>query len=152
MAIELACEADIGCAAQRIFDVITDLRGQGSWLSQSSAFKGTEDISAGPVTKGTTYREPGPLGVRDGVITDFEPPTAVTFHQPMALKLHAGVLDIALRYTLTPLGPNSTHVRRVCSLTLPAHLKVFAPVFVRAFRAESARTLESLKAHADALG
>lgn len=51
MTIELACEAGIGCAAERIFSVITDLRGQ---------------------------------------------------------------------------GPNSTHVRRVCSLTLPAHL---TPVF-----------------------
>jgi hypothetical protein len=152
MSIELSCEADIGCAAQRIFDVITDLRGQGSWLSQSSSFKGTEDISAGPVAKGTTYREPGPLGVRDGVITEFDPPTTVTFHQPMALRLRAGVLDITLRYTLTPHGPNATHVRRVCSLSLPAHLKMFSPVFVRAFRAESGRTLESLKAHADALG
>jgi hypothetical protein len=152
VAIELACEADIGCAVSRIFDVITDLRGQGSWLSQSSAFKGTKDISPGPVAKGTTYREPGPLGMRDGVITEFEPPTVVTFHQPMTLKLHAGVLDITLRYTLTPQGPNSTHVRRVCSLTLPAHLKAFAPVFVRAFRVESERTLKALKAHADALG
>jgi uncharacterized protein YndB with AHSA1/START domain len=151
MAIELACEADIGCAAERIFAVITDLRGQGSWLTQSPAFKGTQDISDGPVGKGTTYREPGPLGVRDGVITEFEPPTSVAFHQPMTLKLHAGVLDIRLRYTLTPQAPNSTHVRRVCSLTLPAHLKPFEPVFVRAFRTESGRTLESLKAHADAL-
>jgi hypothetical protein len=152
VAIELACEADIGCAADRIFDLITDLRGQGSWLSQSSAFKGTENISTGPVTKGTTYREPGPLGVRDGVVTEFERPTVVTFHQPMTLKLHAGALDITVRYTLTPHGREATHVRRVCSLTLPAHLKVFAPVFVRAFRAESGRTLESLKAYADTLG
>jgi Polyketide cyclase / dehydrase and lipid transport len=152
MAIELACEADISCAADRIFDLITDLRGQGGWLSESSAFKGTEDISSGPVAKGTTYREPGPLGVRDGVVTEFERPTVVTFHQPMTLKLHAGVLDITLRYTLTAQGPTSTHVRRVCSLTLPAHLKVLAPIFVRAFRAESGRTLEALKAHADTLG
>ncbi|AKK29054.1 SRPBCC family protein [Mycobacterium sp. EPa45] len=150
--ITLACDADINCSAERIFDVITDLRGQDGWLSESSAFKGTEDISTGPVRVGTTYREPGPLGVRSGVVTEFERPTAVTFHQPMTLKFGLGVLDITLGYTLTPQGATSTHVRRVCRLTLPAHLKPFKPVFVRAFRVESARTLAALKEHADALG
>src|SRR3954468_17195033 len=138
--ITLACDADITCSAERVFAVITDLRGQDGWLSQSAAFKGTHDISAGPVAVGTTYREPGPLGVRNGVVTEFERPTAVTFHQPMTLKFGLGVLDITLGYTLTPTGPASTHVRRVCQLTLPAHLKLFTPVFVRAFRAESGRT------------
>ena len=56
---EIPSEADINCPAEEIFDVITDLRGQDRWLTASSAFRGTEDISAGPVRLGTTYREPG---------------------------------------------------------------------------------------------
>ena len=60
--IELPSEAEIHCAADRIFDLIIDFDGQRRWLAQSSAFRGTVDISSDPVALGTTYREPGPLG------------------------------------------------------------------------------------------
>jgi hypothetical protein len=70
--IAIPSEADIQCSAERIFDVIIDLRGQDRWLTPSSAFHGTTDISSNPVTRGTTYREPGPLGERHGTVTEFE--------------------------------------------------------------------------------
>ena len=60
----IPAEADIRCPAEQIFDVITDFRGQERWLAKSSAFRGTTEISSDPVTLGTTYREPGPFGVR----------------------------------------------------------------------------------------
>ena len=151
MPTELPSEADIDCPAQTIFDIIVDLDHQSRWLSQSSAFKGTREISDDPIKLGTTYREPGPAGVRNGVVTELEPPTTITFHQPMTLKLHAGVLDITLRYTLTPRG-DRTHVRRVCTLTVPTHLALLKPLLTHAFRVESARTLQALKTYADALG
>ncbi|HEY5986648.1 MAG TPA: SRPBCC family protein [Streptosporangiaceae bacterium] len=91
---EIASEADIRCTAEKIFDVITDFRGQDRWLTQSSAFHGTTEISSNPVTLGTTYREPGPFGVRDGQVTEFERPTKVAFHQPMTMRLHAGIVDV----------------------------------------------------------
>lgn len=147
---EIASEADIRCTAEKIFDVITDFRGQDRWLTQSSAFHGTTEIPSNPVTLGTTYREPGPFGVRDGQVTEFERPTKVAFHQPMTMRLHAGMLDVTLRYTLTT-GTGSTHVRRVVTLGIPWSLKLFQPVLVRAFRAESRRTLLALKAYADKL-
>ena len=150
MSIDLPSEADINCPVETIFGLIVDFNRQGRWLSESSAFKGTTEVSTDPVRLGTTYREPGPLGVRNGVVTEFEPPTRITFRQPMTLKLHAGTLDITLRYTLTPQG-TGTHVRRVCTLGLPPHLAPFKPVFVRAFRAESGRTLVALKTYADGL-
>ena len=40
---------------------------------------------------------------------------------------------------------------RVVTLTIPPSLRLVQPVLVRAFRAESARTLKALKAYADAL-
>jgi hypothetical protein len=46
--IELPSEADIVCSAETIFDLIIDLRGQDRWLTKSSAFRGTSDISANP--------------------------------------------------------------------------------------------------------
>lgn len=108
--MELACEADIHCPAQTIFDLIVDLR-----------------------------------------VTEFERPTRVAFHQPMTMRLHAGTVDILMRYTLTP-AAGSTHVRRVVAIDIPRPLTLLQPVLVRAIRSESGRTLHALKAYADSLG
>ena len=148
--IEMPSEADIRCSAETIFDLIIDFDGQDRWLARSSAFHGTHEISSNPVGLGTTYREPGPFGVRHGEVTEFERPTRITFHQPMTLKLHAGVLDVTVRYTLTA-GSSSTHARRVVTLGIPWPLRVLQPVLAREFRVESGRTLLALKAYADKL-
>ncbi len=99
--VELPAAADIRCSAETIFELIIDFPGQARWLTKSSAFHGTNEVSSGPVGLGTTYTEPGPFGVRHGEVTEFERPTKVTFHQPMTLKLHSGTLDVTVRYTLT---------------------------------------------------
>lgn len=148
--IRIPSEADIACSAERICDLILDFRGQDRWLSRSSAFHGTVDISSNPVTLGTTYREPGPFGVRNGTVTELERPTKITFHQPMSMILRLGAIDVLLRYTLTP-QETSTRVRRVVTLRIPWSLKLLQPVVVRQFRIESARTLLALKAYADQL-
>jgi hypothetical protein len=98
--IEIPSEADVRCSAEKIFDVIIDFRGQDRLLTRSSAFHGTTEISSDPVTLGTTYREPGPLGVRNGTVTEFERPTKITFHQPMTMKLHSGTVVVTMRYML----------------------------------------------------
>jgi hypothetical protein len=146
--IDIPSEAEIQCSAEKIFDLIIDFRGQGRWLPQSSAFHGTTEISTDPVALGTTYREPGPLGVRNGTVTEFERPAKVTFHQPMTMRLRAGIIDVTLRYTLTP-RTGSTHVRRVVTLGIPWSLRLLQPVVVHSFRTESGRTLLALKAYAD---
>ena len=147
---EIPAQADIHCPAETIFDLITDFKGQDRWLTTSSAFHGTTEISPYPVVLGTTYREPGPLGVRNGTVTEFERPAKITFHQPMTIRLHTGIVDVTLRYTLTP-GAGPTHVKRVVTITVPWPLKLIQPVFVHAFRVESGRTLLALKAYADTL-
>ena len=147
---EIPAQADIGCPADTIFDLIADFKGQDRWLTTSSAFRGTTAISSDPVVLGTTYTEPGPFGVRHGTVTEFERPVKITFHQPMTMRLQAGTVDITLRYTLTPAG-GSTHVTRVVTIDIPWSLKVIQPVIIRAFRVESGRTLLALKAYADNL-
>lgn len=144
--------ADISCPAEKIFDLIIDFRGQDRWLTTSSAFHGTTEISSDPVALGTTYREPGPFGVRNGTVTELERPARITFHQPMTMRLHAGTVDVTLRYTLTPdSGSCVTHVARVVTILVPWRLRLVQPVLVRAFRTESTRTLTALKAYADTL-
>ncbi|SRR6266487_993295 len=147
---EIPSEAAIHCSAEKLFDVLIDFRGQDRWLTQSSSYQGTREISSNPVTLGTTYREPGPLGVRDGTVTEFLRPTKLTVHQPMTMKLHAGTADLTLRYTLTPTA-ESTHVQRVVTLEVPWSLKLFQPLLVRAVRDESRRILLALKAYAEKL-
>src|SRR5258708_19687833 len=91
---EIPSEADINCAAEKIFDVIIDFRGQDRWLPKSSAFHGTSKISTNPVTLGTTYREPGPFGVRNGTVTELERPTKLTFPHPITIKLRSAIVPV----------------------------------------------------------
>lgn len=147
--IELPSDADVDWPADKIFDLITDFDSYSRWLTRSSAYRGTAEISSNPVRLGTTYREPGPSGVRHGEVTEFERPNKVTFHQPMTMRYGLGVIDVTVRYTLTPVA-GKTHVSRVCAINLPWQLKLFQPVVVGQFRSESARTLAALKAYADA--
>jgi hypothetical protein len=147
---DIPAAADIHCPAGTIFDLIVDLRGQRRWLTRSSSFRGTEDVSENPVRIGSTYREPGPLGVRNGTVTEFERPAKITFHQPMTLRLQLGTIDVTMRYTLDQQA-ETTHVERHVTLGIPRSLRLLQPVVVGAFRGESARTLRALKAYADRL-
>ena len=144
--IEIHLSVDIHSTAEAIFGVIVDLRGYGRWLTPSTAYAGTTEISADPIAAGTTYVEAEPKGVRHGTVTEFQPPTRVTFHQPMTLKPRPmGIIDIDVRYTLTPMA-DSVRVGRDVTLALPWLLKPVQPLVVNQFRRESERTLLALKA------
>jgi uncharacterized protein YndB with AHSA1/START domain len=144
---EIKLESEIRSTAEAVFAAIVDLRGYDRWLTPSSAYPGTTEISAEPITVGTTYVESGPQGVRRGTITDFEPPTRVTFHQPMTMKPRLlGVIDINVRYTITPTQVGAIHLSREVILTLPLPLKLLTPLVLRQFRGESERTMRALKA------
>src|SRR5215469_9194189 len=145
---ELKFDADIDGPAEKIFGLIIDLGGQDRWLSRSSSFRGTTVLSPGPVALGSRYRESDPFGIRNGTVTEFEPPAKVTFHQPMTLRLHAGTIDATVAYTLTP-TTGLTHVTRIVTLEIPRSLRLVQPVLIRAFRKESTRTVLALKAHVD---
>ena len=110
---EIQYETEVHCTAEKIFDVIVDLRGYDRWLTTTKDYLGITDISSDPVALGTTYVEPGPKGVRHGTVTELGPPTQVAFHQPMTMKPRfLGIIDIHVRYTLTPKAA-STHVREL---------------------------------------
>jgi uncharacterized protein YndB with AHSA1/START domain len=144
---ELQFQTEVRCSPERIFELVTDLEGQWRWLPHSSAFQGTEEISENPAVLGTTYREPGRLGVRLGEVTEYDPPTRVTFHQPMKLRL-GGSIEITMRYVLEADG-GTTNVCRRLSLGLPPVMRPFTPLMMRVFRIENERTLAALKAHAE---
>ncbi|HEU5471274.1 MAG TPA: SRPBCC family protein [Actinophytocola sp.] len=143
---EIRLESDIRGTAEAVFTALVDLRGYSRWLAPSTAFPGTTEISPGPVGVGTTYVESSSQGVRRGTVTEYQPPDAVAFHQPMTMKPGLlGVIDIRVRYTLTQ-AADSVQLSRVVTLTLPTLLKLARPVVLREFRKESERTMRALKA------
>ena len=147
--VEIPLQAEVRCPAEQIFDVIADLAGQHRWLAQSTAFRGTVDVSDNPVRLGSTYREPSPQGVRHGEVTEFDPPVRITFHQPMELRPF-GRIDIVQRCTLEPRG-DSALVRRVATLGIPAYLRPLARYIASTTARESERTLTALKTYCETL-
>jgi hypothetical protein len=138
--------AYIRCPKGKIFDAIVDLRGYGRWLDPSADYSGTTEISTDPVVVGTTYTERSRLGVRRGTVTELREPDLVAFHQPMVLRPRfLGVIDIHVTYSLT-----ETTLERVVTVALPWQLKPVTPWVVARFRRESERTIQALKAFAEA--
>ena len=147
--IELRWEADLRASAERVFSLLAGLRDYDRWLPRSSSFKGTNNISEGPIGVGTTYIEPGPFGVRHGKVTEFVPPTRLSFEQPMTMKPQAlGVIGIRLSHTLTP-GVDSVHLLRALQIEPQGPVKFALPFVMLAFRAENARMIKTLKAFAE---
>jgi uncharacterized protein YndB with AHSA1/START domain len=123
-------EAEIDAPVEKIFAAIVDLRGYDRWLARSGVFEGITEISSDPIALGTTWAEHGPQGVRRGTVTDFEPPTRVTFHESMTMSPRLlGVIDITVSLTLTP-TPTSVQVRRVVTIGIPWPLTFVQPLVV----------------------
>jgi uncharacterized protein YndB with AHSA1/START domain len=145
-------EITIAAPRAKIFAVLTDLPAYSTWLPQSSAFKGTTEVSSTPVQLGTTYLEPGPAGLRKGEIVEFEDPKKVTFHQPMSLKPYflGIVLDVRVEMVLEEGDTEGvTVLKRDVKLGYPWVLWPFKVVVNNEFRGESWRTMELLKKHVE---
>jgi uncharacterized protein YndB with AHSA1/START domain len=148
--MQLEFETDIAAGAERVFDLLADLRGYDRWLSRSQAFRGTTEISDGPIGVGTTYVEPGPTGVRRGRITECDRPTRLAFEQPMTLKPRgAGRIDIHVAFVLTPAG-ESVHLRRTIDLAFSGPARWAQALIKRSFVRENDRVLLALKTYAEA--
>lgn len=152
MTIELRFEADIRASADRVFSLLVELRDYDRWLPPSTAFHGTSTISDGPIAVGTTYVEPGPMGVRHGVVTRLVRPVALDFEQPMTLRPRfLGVLGIKLFHTLTP-SADSVHLLRRLELAPRGPIALLMGPVTKAFRHENERMLATLKAAAESAG
>jgi uncharacterized protein YndB with AHSA1/START domain len=146
-------EITIAAPRSKVFAVLTDLPAFSEWLPQSSAFKGTTSVSESPVKLGTTYLEPGPVGLRKGEVVEFEEPSKVTFHQPMSMKPYflGIVLDVRVEMVLKEGEGGGTILERNVKLGYPAVFRPFKGLVDEEFRKESWRTMELLKKHAESL-
>ena len=148
--IEETFHANIRASAENVFDIILDLDGQDRWLPKSLAYRGTDEISSSPVVLGTTYREPGFVGVRRGTVTELSRPTRIAFHQPMSLRARLGVVDAAIRYELRQ-GNGYSEVTESLTVSFSGSARFCEPVFRPLFRHERRRTLRALRVFAERL-
>jgi len=154
----------INAPAKEVFGILIDLPTYHNWLPESTAFKGTTQVSHNPIKLGTTYHEPGPAGTRKGEVVELEAPASgkpgiVTFRQPMSMKPYVLglLLDVKVSMKVTEeagaQGAGSrTVLERDVDLSYPWALWAFKPLVDAEFKKESLRTLESLKAYAEGLG
>jgi uncharacterized protein YndB with AHSA1/START domain len=149
--MQLDFETEIRASPATVFGLLADLRGYDRWLPHSSAFRGTVEISDGPIGVGTTYAEPTPNGVRHGRITVYEPNTRLRFEQPMTIRPRGvGVVEITVDVELTPAGDSAVHLRRTVTLSFSGPIRFVRAFVRRPFLVENGRLLAALKAHAEA--
>lgn len=148
--MQLEFETEINASAESVYTLLVDLRNYDRWLPRSSAYHSTTEISGDAIGVGTTYIEPGPTGVRRGIITEYDPPTRLGFEQPMTMKPRgAGVVHIRLAHALTP-AAGSVRLRRTVHLAFSGPVRFAWPLVKRSFVIENDRMLSALKAYAEA--
>ena len=115
----LKCQVEQTCTARprKIFDVITDFRRQDRWLTEEREVPQYRRRILQPGDPGDDLPRASTARVRP-TVTEFERPTKITFHQPMAMALHSGTVDVTVRYMLAPTA-QSTHAQRVVTLQDP---------------------------------
>jgi uncharacterized protein YndB with AHSA1/START domain len=129
-----------------VFALIADLANYHTWLPPSNLFDKLPDISDNPAKLGTTYVDQGQTIPLRGEVTEFQPPTRITFRQSTQIKrlgLTSG-LDIQIRYTLTAIE-GGTRVVRDIQLNVGGILKLLEPILIRQIRAENERILAMMK-------
>ena len=137
-------------SAESVFALIADLAHYDRWLPGSNAFGTITQISPLPVGLGTTYIDAGPAGTRHGEVTEYDPPTHISFHQPMQVKqgFLTGTIDIHLRHTFEPVE-QMTRLNRDLTLHIHGLLKVAQPFVIASFRKENERMLLALKRYVE---
>jgi uncharacterized protein YndB with AHSA1/START domain len=138
--------ANIEGPSETIFGLIAEITRYEHWLPRSSAFGAVTQVSPVPVGLGTTYIDKGPSGTMKGSITEYQPPTRITFQQsmPVNLLVISGTLELHIRYTLEA-AEHATRVNRDVTFHLPGMLKVAQPIIASTVRRESERLLQVMK-------
>lgn len=134
-----------------IFDLVADMPNYGRWLSNSSAFGGTVDVTPYPVRLGTTYLDAEPI-LKPGSVTEFDRPRHISFHHVVQIRrgpLNTDV-DAQIRYSFDPKdGGTFVDRRLVLAFNLPRISGLALPLLLYGFRAENNRTLAALKRYVE---
>jgi uncharacterized protein YndB with AHSA1/START domain len=132
---------------ETIFELVADMPNYSLWLADSPAFKGTVNVTPYPVRLGTTYLDAGPIE-KPGSVTEYDPPTHISFHH--TVQLRQGLLntdvEARIRYTFEPNAVGKLVDRRlVLTFNLKGIFNFALPFILFGFRKENVRTLAALK-------
>jgi uncharacterized protein YndB with AHSA1/START domain len=139
---------EIARPVERVFALIADLPNYHRWLPPSGLYGATTQVSATPVTLGTTYVD-GKQATLHGRLTEFRPPVALAFHQEARLLFSHLTIDV--RYQLESLGEH-TRVYRTTTPRLSGVLAPLRPMIMRPIRKENLRILAMMKQHLECEG
>jgi uncharacterized protein YndB with AHSA1/START domain len=88
---------------EMIFDLVADMPDYDRWLSNSSAFGGTVDLTPYPLRFGTTHLDAGPV-LKAGSVREFDRPRHLSFRNTAQIRqnpLNTNV-DARIRYIFDP--------------------------------------------------
>jgi uncharacterized protein YndB with AHSA1/START domain len=144
--------AHVNRPASLLFDLLADMPHYGRWLPGSDAFSGTRDVFPYPVQQGTRYIDYGPAGERHGMVTHFDPPMRLGFHQTMAWRqgVLAAEICIHILYTLREEHGTTLVARElVLDVRMRGWRRLLAALVRYKFTVENRRILAELKRHAE---
>ncbi|MBX3086158.1 MAG: SRPBCC family protein [Anaerolineae bacterium] len=128
-----------------VFDLLADLKNYPRWLPSGGLYKSVAQISDDPVRLNTTYVDHGSASMLTGRITEFAPPTLLTFRQFSKQRIAGleGGLEIEIRYTLDAHGTH-THVTRAIVFQVQGVIWLLQPIIANAIRKENERIMATL--------
>jgi|FLYN01.1.fsa_nt_gi uncharacterized protein YndB with AHSA1/START domain len=141
---EMQFETVIRRPVEDVFALIADLPNYGKWLPPSNIYGGVTQYSELPVRVGTQYVDQGKASRMMGAVTEFEPPTRISFRQTSASLL--GGLTIEILYTLAA-EDGATRVTRQVSVQPSGAYSLLEPVLLGQIRKESERILAKIKGY-----
>ncbi|MEZ4671952.1 MAG: SRPBCC family protein [Anaerolineae bacterium] len=143
---QLHFEKTISRSPADVFALIADFNGYSRWLDPSKLFDHLMEISENPVKLGTKYVDRGKSSTMYGEVTDYEPPTVITFRQRTAYKVGVtlGSLTVIIQYTLKSV-PAGTLVMRDTTIKAGGFLWPVKAMLVNRIRPENERILQAMK-------
>ena len=126
-----------------VFARLTDLDSYRTWMRRTGLFRRSGQTSNGPLAVGTAYFDATRMGTFRGVVTDYEPPTRISFRETLR-RFGSDLMEARPQYILEADG-DKTVVHHIAEGELFGIMRLMKPVAARLARSERARTVESLR-------
>lgn len=140
--IRFESRATIDRTIEEVFERLADLPAYSSWMHRTGLFRRSEQISDGPMEKGTTYFDATRMGTYRGEVTEFERPSRIGFRE--TLRWFGSPMEARPEYFLEA-DRERTIVHHVAEGELFGWTRLMKPVAALMARSERTRTLKSLR-------
>jgi uncharacterized protein YndB with AHSA1/START domain len=141
--IRVEIDTTIKHPVEEVFERLANINEYSTWMPKSGIFIKSEQTSAGPLGKGTTYYDQGRMGTFQGEVSDFERPTKVAYRETLRW-LGMRVMEARAVYQLKAID-GGTMVHHVAEGQLYGIFKLMQPMTVVIARGERNRTVNALK-------